>query len=519
MKRAAVKTASAFLATGLALSGCGAGTTDRPTSNTSGASGDSGAFDNAAILRWAVPGNPTSFDPRKAAPLDPVFLDVVYEHLVRRSAAGEIGPGLATEWTFSDENKVITLKLREGVKFHNGEKFDAEAVKASLEAYKKSGALVTTLSVLDKVEVTGPSEVKLTFSEPAGYMINVLAGEAGIVVAPGALDAEDLPTKPVGTGPFEIDTLQVGKVTFKKFEGYWNAAETTIGGLEMTVYSDETTRLRAVKSGQADGTSITPGQIKEAEADGLTVVRGPNTTFNGILLNTSVKGLDNPKVRQALMYAIDRDAISKNLYEGACVSAVQPYQEGFWAHVPELSDVSSYYDPEKAKKLLAEAGLPNGMDITLEVGPNTSYQILAQALQAQLQKVGIKATIKVLEFQQMITARRTGQFTATVALVQAGRPDPSQFVADFYTKGGAYNPGGFSQDGIGELLAKARASDDVTERAAPMHQIIKEVAAAGPPVIPVCGVTYVAAFRKGVTGLDVPVVGDYHYSSVKISKQ
>lgn len=394
-----------------------------------------------------MPGNPTSFDPRKAAPLDPVFLDVVYEHLIGRSAAGEIGPGLATEWTFSDENKVITLKLREGVKFHNGEDFNGEAVKASLEAYKKSGALVTTLSVLDKVEVTSPTEVKLTFTEPAGYMINVLAGEAGIVVAPGALDAPDLPTKPVGTGAFQIDTLQVGKVTFKKFDGYWNAAETTIGGVEMTVYSDETTRLRAVKSGQADGTSITPGQIKEAEADGMTVIKGPNTTFNGILLNTSVKGLDNPKVRQALMYAIDRESISKNLYEGACVASVQPFQEGFWANVPELNDVSSSYDPEKAKKLLAEAGFPNGMELTLEVGPNTSYQTLAQALQAQLQQVGVKATIKVLEFQQMITARRTGKFTATVALVQAGRPDPSQFAKDFYMKGGSYNPGGYSWTG------------------------------------------------------------------------
>ncbi len=512
MKRAAVKTAGAFLATGLALSGCGAGTTDQPKSTAA-----AGAPDTSAILRWAVPGNPTSFDPRKAAPLDPVFLDVVYEHLIGRSAAGEIGPGLATEWTFSDENKVITLKLREGVKFHNGEDFNGEAVKASLEAYKKSGALVTTLSVLDKVEVTSPTEVKLTFTEPAGYMINVLAGEAGIVVAPGALDAPDLPTKPVGTGAFQIDTLQVGKVTFKKFDGYWNAAETTIGGVEMTVYSDETTRLRAVKSGQADGTSITPGQIKEAEADGMTVIKGPNTTFNGILLNTSVKGLDNPKVRQALMYAIDRESISKNLYEGACVASVQPFQEGFWANVPELNDVSSSYDPEKAKKLLAEAGFSNGMELTLEVGPNTSYQTLAQALQAQLQQVGVKATIKVLEFQQMITARRTGKFTATVALVQAGRPDPSQFAKDFYMKGGSYNPGGYSLDGLGDLLAKARASDDVAERSAPMHEIIKKVVETGPPVIPVCGVTYVAAFRKGVTGLDVPAVGDYHFNTVKIS--
>ncbi|TLF86385.1 hypothetical protein FE391_00345 [Nonomuraea sp. KC401] len=510
VKRAAVKSASVVLATGLALSGCGAGTTDQPSS--------AGAPDGAAVLRWAVPGNPTSFDPRKAAPLDPVFLDVVYESLIGRSMAGEIEPGLATEWAFSDDNKVITLQLREGVKFHNGEDFNAEAAKASLEAFKKGGNLASALSILDKVEAVSPTELELTFSEPAGYMISVLAGEAGIVVAPGALDDPSLPSKPVGTGAFELSSLEEGKVSFKRFEDYWNAAETTIGGVEMTAYSDETTRLRAVKSGQADGTSIKPDQIEESEAAGMTVIKAPNTTFNGILLNTSKPELKNPKVRQALLYAIDRESLNKNLFENTCVGVVQPFQEGFWANVPELNDVSSYYDPEKAKQLLAEAGFPDGMELTLEVGPNTSYQVLAQALQAQLKEVGIKATIKVLEFQQMISVRRTGKFTATVALVQAGRPDPTQFVQDFYMKGGSYNPGAFSLDGVGELLAKARASEDVEERKAPMQEIIKKVVEAGPPVIPVCGVTYVAAYRKGVTGLDAPVIGDYDFASVKISK-
>ncbi|WP_219460090.1 ABC transporter substrate-binding protein [Nonomuraea rhizosphaerae] len=509
MKRAAVRSAGAILATGLALAGCGGGTTTQQ--------GGSGTTDGSAILKWAVPGMPTSFDPRKAAPLDPVFLDVVYESLVGRSADGQIKPGLATEWKLSDENKVITFKLREGVKFHNGEAFNADAVKASLEAYKKSGALVTTLSSLEKVEAVSPTEVKLTFSEAAGYMINVLAGEPGIVVAPGALSDPDLGTKPVGTGPFQLTNFAQDKVTFKKFDGYWNAAQTSIGGLEMAVYSDEATRLRAVKSGQADGTSITPGQIKESEAAGMTVIQTPNTTFNGILLNTTAAELSKPKVRQALLYAIDRESISKNLYAGACAPAVQPFQTGFWANAPELNDVKPYYDPEKAKQLLAEAGLPNGMDLQVEVGPNTSYQTLAQALQAQLQKVGIRVKIKVLEFQQMITARRTGNFSATVALVQAGRPDPSQFVKDFYTKGGSYNPGNFTLPGISDLLAKARASDVVEERSEPMREIITKVVEAGPPVIPVCGVTYVAAFRKGVTGMAPPVMGDYDFASIKIS--
>lgn len=512
MKRVLVKSAGAILAVGLAVAACGGGGTTGESS-TDGAA----APNRDAVLRWGVPGMPTSFDPRKSGPLDPVFLDVVYESLIRRTSTGELQPGLATEWQLADDNKTITLKLRQGVKFHNGEDFDAEAVKASLEAFKKEGALAGTLAGLRKVEALAPDQVRLTFAEPSGYMVNVLAGEAGMVVAPGALTDPELTAKPVGTGPFQLDTLQEGKLSFKRFDGYWDAQRTTIGGIEMAVYSDESTRLRAVKSGQADGTSITPTQIKESEAAGLTVIKGANTTFNGILLNTGTGRLKDPKVRQALLYAIDRQAISQSLYAGACTPTVQPLQQGFWGNVPELNDVQPYYDPAKAKRLLAEAGVPDGFEMPLEVGPNTSYQVLAQALQAQLAQVGIKASIKVLEFQQMVNARRTGNFTATVALVQAGRPDPSQFVADFYLKGGLYNPGGFALPDGPELLAKAKASDDVDERAVPMHDIVKKALEVGPPVVPVCGVTYVAAFRKGVTGLEVPVVGDYDFAAVKIS--
>lgn len=154
---------------------------------------------------------PTSFDPRKSAPLDPIFLDAVYESLIDRTPAGELRPGLASEWEFGDDNEVLTFTLRDGVTFHDGEKYDAEAAKASIEAFKKSGTLVGQLAILDKVEVTGPLELKLTFKEPAGYMLNALAGEAGIAVSPKALDDPDLATQPVGTGPFTVTRHAAGQ--------------------------------------------------------------------------------------------------------------------------------------------------------------------------------------------------------------------------------------------------------------------------------------------------------------------
>ncbi|MGN9781314.1 ABC transporter substrate-binding protein [Nonomuraea sp. ZG12] len=510
MKRASVTSIGVLaLATGLVLAGCGAGT---GTSTRSSA-----APESDAVFTWAVPGMPTSFDPRKSAPLDPIFLDAVYESLINRTPAGELGPGLATKWEFSDDNKVLTFTLRDGVTFHDGETYDAEAAKTSLEAFKKSGTLVGQLAILDKVEVTGPLELKLTFKEPAGYMLNALAGEAGIAVSPKALDAPDLVTKPVGTGPFTVTGLQQGKVSFTKFDGYWNVQAVGIGGMEMLVFNDESTRLRSVKSGQVDGSSISGEQIKEAEAAGLSIVSGPNTRFMGLLLNTKDKALSNPKVREALLYAIDREAINTNLEGGTCVPTVQPFPQSHWAATPDLKDTKPYYDVAKAKQLLAEAGYPNGFDMEIASGTTTSYQTLAQVVQAQLKQVGINASVKVYEFQQMINARRTGKYTSVVSGIQAGRPDPSQFIADFYLPGGSYNSGGYELPGGKELLAKVRASADDTERGAAMREAFNTVIKDGPPVIPICNMNYVAAFRKGVTGWQVPVLGDYDFTSVQVA--
>ncbi|MDQ7910140.1 ABC transporter substrate-binding protein [Phytohabitans sp. ZYX-F-186] len=497
---------AALLAVGLAA-GCGGG------------SGEGSGGDGAAVLRWGIPGNPTSLDPRESGPLDPVFLDNFYETLVDRVPSGELKPGLATQWTFAPDGTALDLTLRTGVTFQDGTPFDAAAVKANLDAAKKPPSLlVGALTAVSAVEVVSPTQVRLRLSGPGGHLVNVLAGEAGMMISPRALGNADLKTRPVGTGPFELTDIADGRLSMRAWDGYWNRGAVRIGGIDMTVYADEATRLRAVRSGQSDGSTITPSQVNEARSAGLTVVQGPNTTFNGVLLNTGSSEFGNPKVRQAISYAVDRKAISDSLYAGACVPSVQPFQDGFWAYDAELGGTDAYHDVARAKSLLAEAGLPNGFEFEMNVGPNTSYQQLAQALQAQLAQVGITMRITVLEASQLINARRTGRFSATVSLVQAGRPDPSQFVADFYTPGGIYNPGGFTAAGVADLLAQSRRTDDVAERQGPTRQIIKTVFEAGPPVIPVCGVQYVAAFRSGVDGFQVPVVGDYEFGALTITK-
>jgi peptide/nickel transport system substrate-binding protein len=246
-------------------------------------------------------------------------------------------------------------------------------------------------------------------------------------------------------------------------------------------------------------------------------VQGPNSTLTAMLLNTAQGDFGNPLVRKALMYSIDRKAITDSIYDGGCTPSVQPFVAGFWPSAPALQDVTPYHDVAKAKSLLAESGFPNGLSFELLHGVNTSYQNLAQILQAQLAEAGITVTLRPLEHSQLVEARRTGSFAATVALLQAGRPDPSQFVVDFYSPGGTFNPGNFTVPGLPELLARSRASSDPAERQELTQELFADVVEAGSPVIPVCGVQWVAAFRDGVSGMEVPKFGDYGFASMKIS--
>lgn len=150
-------------------------------------------------------------------------------------------------------------------------------------------------------------------------------------------------------------------------------------------------------------------------------------------------------------------------------------------------------------------------------GSNTSFQNLAQAVQAQFGEAGITVSTQAMENSQLVERRRVGNFSATVALLQVGRPDPSQFIADFYSPGGAFNQGDFTVPGLQDLLAQSRASSDDTERQKLTQKIFSDVFEAGSPVIPVCGAHYVGAFRDGVSGMEVPRFSDYDFAPIKIS--
>jgi ABC-type transport system substrate-binding protein len=480
----------------------------------------SNTTDDDGILRWGSSTKPASLDPRKSATFDPIFLLEVYDPLIRRDAKGELVPALATEWKLADDAKALDLTLRQGVTFQDGAEFNAEAVKANIEAGKKPGSnLAASLAVVDTVEAVDATHVTLTMNAPSSHILNVLAGEAGYMISPNALNNEDLGTKPVGAGPFKVTTYNQSSLIYEKWDGYWDADAIKLKRIDMTFLLDEATRLRALTSGQVDAAPIRSNQKKEAQAAGMKFTTGEAAFLYGLMLNTSKSELDKPLVRQALVHAIDREAINQAFFAGDCAPVVQPFPSSHWGHVAGLEEsTEGKYDPELAKQLLAQAGLPNGFTLNMYMGTASLFQSVAQAIQAQLAKVGITAKLTAMENTALATARRKGDFESSFASIQSGRPDPSQFAVDFYTPTGVFNPGKTRIDGIDGPLQTLRQSADQGARAQAMSQIVTTALKAGPPMTPVCSALVVWAHSDKVKGLEIAVNYDYEFRNASMTK-
>ncbi|RZI95587.1 MAG: hypothetical protein EOO67_02240, partial [Microbacterium sp.] len=359
--------AAAVVALAIGLAGCG------------GQPAPSPGNDEPRILRIGSSAALSSLDPARSATPGVLYLTPVYESLVRRDAEGLLEPGLATEWKLNDDATELELTLREGVEFHDGEPFDAAAVKANIEASgDRGGQIAAQLSVVTDVEIVGDHSLKLTMSRPAADILGVLASEAGMMISPAALGNDDLDTNPVGTGPFTVAEQNQTGIFYDAWDGYWNTDRIGLDRIEiLTGMDDDQVRLNAVLTGEVDMTSVRYVQIEEQEQrapDTVRSVTGEQASVVGIMVNTSKGEWANPAMRLAAQHAIDRQGISDALYGGGCEPVAQPYPTSYWANDPSLenSDAAAY-DPDLARKLLEEADLV-GTPVTLYVGAATLYQ-------------------------------------------------------------------------------------------------------------------------------------------------
>ncbi|NVL03934.1 ABC transporter substrate-binding protein, partial [Ruegeria pomeroyi] len=349
---------------------------------------------------------PPHLDPTSAAAqaIDSVVYVNIFEGLTRFMGDGSIVPALAESWEISGDGTVYTFRLHAGVTFHDGSAMDAEDVKFSLDrarAEDSANAQKALFAGIDSVDVVDPLTVKVTLKEPNGnFLFNMAWGDA-VIVAPESI--ENIKTAPVGTGPYTLgEWVQGDKIVLNRNTGYWGD-QPALAQATFKFISDPTAAFAAMMAEDVDVFTgfPAPENLPQFEADPRFQVLVGSTEGETILsTNNKQAPFDNVKVRQAMAHAIDRQAI----IDGAMFGYGTPIGTHFAPHNPAYVDLTgtSAHDPDKAKALLAEAGLPNGFETTLHLPPPSYARRGGEIIAAQLAEVGIKAEIINVEWAQWL---------------------------------------------------------------------------------------------------------------------
>jgi peptide/nickel transport system substrate-binding protein len=394
MSRPLLSARLAALAAGalvLATAACGAG----------GQSGDgSGATESKITIGLAAEPANLDFTRTDGAAIPEALLVNVYEGLVRiEESSGKIVPLLAQSWTVSPDRKTYTFKLHDNVTFSNGDKFDANAVKFSIERVKSDAwsiSLKRYMNVVDTVEVVSPTEVKVNLNEPSNDWLFRMTTRVGAMFTPNGVG--DLANKPVGTGPYLLDRWTRGdSIVLRANEKYWGTRP-KIETVTLRYFKDATAMRNALTSGGIDviGTLQTPEAVEQLKSDNrFQVIEGTTNGELTMAFNNSRPPLNNKLVRQAITYAVDRKAVLATAYagHGAVIGSMVPPTDPWYEDLTGLYP----YNPDKARQLLTQAGQPR-VSLQFRI-PNLPYAVnAAQVVKSQLDQVGITANIDVLEF-------------------------------------------------------------------------------------------------------------------------
>lgn len=375
----------------------------------------------------AVGSNFTTLDPYDANDtLSQAVAKSFYQGLFGLDKEMKLKNVLAESYTVSDDGITYTVKLREGIKFQDGTDFNAAAVKANLDRASDPANHLKRYNLyknIAKTEAIDPTTVKITLKQPFSAFINILAHPATAMISPAALEkyGKEIGFHPVGTGPYELDTWnQTDFVKVKKFAGYWQPGLPKLDSITWRPVADNNTRAAMLQTGEAQFAFPIPYEqatLLEKNKN-IELMASPSIMQRYISMNVTQKPFDNPKVREALNYAINRPALVKVAFAGYATPATGVVP-------PSIAYAQSYkpwpYDPVKARELLKEAGYPNGFSTTLWSSHNHSTaQKVLQFTQQQLAQVGIKA---------QVTAMDAGQRAAEVE----GKGQKESGVRMFYT--------------------------------------------------------------------------------------
>jgi ABC-type transport system substrate-binding protein len=444
-----------------------------------------GAQEKSGTLKVSTRANPSSLDPMTGLAGDdtPVLWAVYATLLEFEYDSLQPKPGLAEAWEYPDD-KTFTLKLRSGLTFHDGTALDAEAVKYNLDRSRSDtrSTIKTDLDSIESVEVEGTDKVIIKLKRPDALLPLALTSRAGMMVSPKASKelGAGLVRKPVGAGPWSfVSWADNASISMKRYDGYWRKGYPKIDAIEFVIIPELNTGLRSVIAGQNHFVYRLSPQQKTVidRAKSVKPVNGPTLYFHLIYFNNSRPPFNDMRIRQAVSYAIDRDAFNKGTMLGLGEFANSAIPKAHWAYDESLENFFKY-DPEKSKALLAAAGHPNGIDIPT-IGWNDQYsQQRQELLMEQLAKVGIRLKVDRYSIADASTLY-LGPEKRGEAMISAwtGRPDPSMTYNLLTSAGGFFNPSQLQDyPGLTDALVEAQTTLDPEKRKQALFKVQRLVA-------------------------------------------
>src|SRR5262245_6805009 len=447
---------------------------------------------------------------------------IIYAHMCEKLYEIDenlrISPQLAAEMpVISDGGKTVTIKLRPGVKFNDGTPMNAEAVRFSLDRHlhMKGSNRRSEIDLITAVEVVDPLTVRLRLKGPFAPLVAALADRAGMPVSPAQANklGEKFGTAPVCVGPWSfVERIPQDRIVLEKSPHYFDPGQAHFDRLVFRVIADDNVRLANLRSGDVDFMHlVAPTDAVNLKKEGrFEVASVTSIGYSGITINLHNKTgktqppgnlgtprANDPRVREALELSIDRQALNQVAWDGQYTPGCTP-----------VSPVSPFYDKgrkcpgrdvARAKKLLADAGLPNGYAFEMVIVNDPQQRRVGEVIQGMAKEAGFNISLRPAEFASALNEDDAGKLAAFL-IGWSGRVDPDANIHQFHTCGGSLNTTVSCDGAIDALLNKAGGVHEQAQRAALYGEAIDQFAGQRRNIIYLYHLNYIAAFPKNLKG-------------------
>jgi peptide/nickel transport system substrate-binding protein len=462
-------------------------------------------------LRIGLNEDPDALDPARGGSfVGRLVFAAVCDKLVDTDRNNEFVPQLATAWSWSPDNLALTLTLRDGVTFHDGEKLDAEAVRVNLDRYRSAPESLRKgeLKPVSAVEIIDPKTVRLRLGQPYAPLIAALSDRAGMMVSPKGIArlgdrlASELPC----AGPFKLtERMPQDRIVVDRFAGYWNADSIKLDRVIYQPIPDTTVRLINLKAGQLDMIErLGPTDAAAVKATpNLRLIAQPGLAYYTLALNLADDSpMRDPRLREALEASIDRNVLNQVVMDGQFIPSNQFEAPGsrYWnaeRPVPPR-------DLARAKALVTRWGMTKTAQptprFTLTVGNQPVESQVAQVIQSMANEAGFDVKLRTLEANALIAAGKAGDYHAML-VIWSGRVDPDGNVSIWLAKDGFLNWGKYDEPMFDQILTRARGETDINTRRQ-LYGLLSDIYLSDRPHIVLYHVTWLWGVSDKVSGFE-----------------